>query len=119
MHLLIYSPPSGKPLEWVGSALTDLRRFPEDARRIAGYQLRRVQTGLMPEDWKPMTTVGPGVHEIRIRTATEHRVFYIARFEEAVYLLHAFEKRTRKSSQADISLARVRLREVIRQRQRR
>ena len=89
-----------------------LRAFPEDARRQAGYQLRRVQFGEMPSDWKPMPGVGSGVYEIRIHTGTEHRVFYIAKFAEAVYVLHAFEKRTRKTRQAEINLAKQRLAEV-------
>ncbi len=102
-----------KPLVWVGSTLEDVRSFPDEARRIIGYQLRRVQSGLMPSDWRPMRTVGPGVIEIRLRTALEHRVFYLARFAEAVYVLHAFEKRSRKTAQTDIELARRRLAEVM------
>ena len=101
-----------KPLISVGSSIDDLRAFPPDARRAAGYQLRRVQSGLMPSDWKPMPTVGPGVYEIRIRTGLEHRIFYLARFEEAVYILHAFEKRTPQTRGADLVLARRRLAEV-------
>ncbi|MEK7329188.1 MAG: type II toxin-antitoxin system RelE/ParE family toxin [Candidatus Eisenbacteria bacterium] len=101
-----------KPLVWVGSSIDDLRAFPPAARRAAGYQLRRVQSGLMPSDWKPMPTVGPGVHEIRIRTGLEHRVFYLARFEEAVYVLHSLEKRTRQTREADLVLARRRLADV-------
>lgn len=72
-------------------------------------QLGRVQQGLVPDDWKPMTTVGSGVYEIRIHTGVEHRVFYVAKYEEAVYVIHAFEKRTRHTPQADIDLARTRL----------
>jgi phage-related protein len=105
-----------KPVSWVGSSLDDLRAFPEDARREAGYQLGRVQQGVMPSDWKPMTTVGPGVIEIRVHTTLERRVFYIAKFEEAVYVLHAFEKRTRQTLRADIELARKRLADLIRRR---
>jgi len=103
-------------LSWLGSSLEDLRAFPEDARRHAGYQLGRVQQGLLPIDWKPMTTVGPGVIEIRVHTRLEHRVFYVAKFEEAVYVLHAFEKRTRQTSQAEIALAQKRLADLIRRR---
>jgi len=102
-----------KPLTWVGSSLEAVRQFPAEARRAAGYELRRVQQGLMPSDWKPMRTVGPGVMEIRLHTGLEHRVFYVARFEEAVYVLHAFEKRTRKTVQADIELAQKRLSAVL------
>jgi phage-related protein len=107
---------SEKPLSWLGSSLDDLRAFPADARRDAGYQLGRVQLGLLPTDWKPMTTVGPGVVEIRVHTRLEHRVFYVAKFEEAVYVLHAFEKRTRKTPQSEIALAQRRLADLIRSR---
>jgi len=107
---------SEKAVSWLGSSLEDLRAFPEDARRAAGYQLGRVQQGLLPTDWKPMTTVGAGVIEIRVHTRVEHRVFYIAKFEEAVYVLHAFEKRTRQTPQSEIALAQKRLADLIRRR---
>ncbi len=102
-----------KPLLWLGSSLTDLRAFPRDARRVSGFQLRRVQQGLQPNDWKPMTTVGPGVHELRVRTKLEHRVLFVARFSDAVYVLHAFEKRTRKTPKRDLDVARDRLRALV------
>jgi phage-related protein len=105
-----------KPVAWLGSSLANLRGFPKDARRAAGYQLGRVQQGLLPTDWKPMTPVGPGVIEIRVHTRVEHRVFYVAKFEEAVYVLHAFEKRTRRTPQPEIELARKRLADLLRQR---
>ena len=107
---------SEKPLTWVGSSLDELRAFPDDARREAGFQLSRVQQGLLPTDWKPMKTVGPGVVEIRVHTRLEHRVFYVAKFEEAVYVLHAFEKRTEKTPQSDIALAQRRLADVMQRR---
>ena len=103
-----------KPLAWLGSSLEDVRAFPAETRRAAGYQLGRVQQGLMPDDWKPMTTVGVGVYEIRIHTGLEHRVFYVAKHEEAVYVIHAFEKRTPRTSEADIALARKRLADILR-----
>ena len=87
-----------------------MRAFPAAARRIAGHQLRRVQQGLEPNDWKPMPGVGLGVREIRIRTGVEHRVFYVAALAGVVYVLHAFEKRTRKPSKRDLDLARHRYR---------
>ena len=104
---------SDKPLQWVGSSLAELRAFPAEARRRAGYQLRRLQQGLLSDDWKPMTTVGPGVAELRVHTGTEHRVFYVAKFEEAIYVLHGFEKRTRQTPHAAIELARKRLAAVV------
>ena len=102
-----------KPLCWLGSSLEDLRAFPDDARRAAGYQLGRVQQGLMPNDWAPIPTVGLGVHEIRIHTGVEHRIFYVAKYEEAVYVVHAFEKRPRHTPQAEIVLARNRLADLL------
>ncbi|QDZ10854.1 type II toxin-antitoxin system RelE/ParE family toxin [Devosia ginsengisoli] len=89
-----------------GSALSDLRAFPQAARREAGYQLDRVQAGEAPTDWKPMPTVGPGVQEIRIRDAAgAFRVIYVARFAEAVFVLHRFQKKTQKTSKTDLGLA--------------
>ena len=76
-------------MEFLGSSLDDLRGFPCSARREAGYQLDRVQHGLEPDDWKPMTTVGSGVREIRIRDASgAFRVVFVAKFADAVYVLH-------------------------------
>jgi len=103
-----------KPLAWLGSSLADVRAFPADAKRAAGYQLGRVQQGLMPDDWKPMATVGASVYEIRVHTKLEHRVFYVAKYEEAVYVIHAFEKRTPQTRDADIALARRRLADFLR-----
>lgn len=101
---------------WLGSARRDIRSFPADARQRSGFQLRKVQQGLDPDDWKPMASVGPGVREIRIQTELAHRVFYLATFEEAVYVLHAFEKKTRKTPGHDIELARDRYRALVRKR---
>ena len=102
-----------KPVAWLGSSLDDVRAFPRDARRAAGYQLGRVQQGLLPTDWKPMAAVGVGVTEIRVHTGAEHRVFYIAKFAESIYVLHAFEKRTRRTAQPEIALAKKRLADLI------
>jgi phage-related protein len=102
-----------KLLSWLGSSRNDLKAFPPDARRVAGFQLRRVQQGLDPNDWKPMPTVGPGVREIRIHTGLDHRVFYVAKFTEGVYVVHAFEKRTRKTPKPYLELARDRFRALI------
>ena len=79
-----------KPLSWSGSALDDLRAFPDDARQRAGFELDWLQRGLEPTDRKAMATVGAGVREIRIQTGRAFRVLYVAKFAEAVYVLHAF-----------------------------
>jgi phage-related protein len=99
-----------KPLILLGTSRRDLRAFPALARRLTGFQLRRVQQGLEPDDWKPMPTVGPGVREIRIHIVGAHRVFYIATRTEAIYVLHAFEKKTQKTTVRDLQIGRDRFR---------
>jgi phage-related protein len=106
-----------KPLIWLGSSRRDLRLFPALVRRLAGFQLRRVQQGLDPDDWKPMQMVGPGVREIRIHIAGAHRVFYMATGAEAIYVLHAFEKKTQKTSAQDLRIGRDRFRALGKLRQ--
>ncbi|MEK6683130.1 MAG: type II toxin-antitoxin system RelE/ParE family toxin [Nitrospirota bacterium] len=101
-----------KPLIWLGSSLDDVRRFSSKARQITGYQLYKIQNGLEPSDWKPMAGIGPGVREIRVHSEKEHRVIYIAHFEEAVYVLHAFIKKTAQTPKGDIDLAARRFREL-------
>jgi phage-related protein len=105
-----------KPLVWLDSSLSDVRAFPDEARQEAGFQLRRVQQGLSPGDWKPMPTVGLGVSEIRIHTTGEYRAFYVAKFAEAVYVIHAFHKQTQKTSQHDIALAQRRYADLVKAR---
>lgn len=80
---------------------------------MAGFQIDQVQEGYDPDDWKPMTSIGPGVREIRIRdTAGAFRIVYIAKFAEAVYVLHCFQKKTEKTAKADMDLARKRYRDL-------
>ncbi len=105
-----------KAILWLGSVRHDLQAFPPDARRLVGFQLRQVQQGLEPDDWKPIAAIGPGVCELRIHAAVEHRVCYVVKFAEAIYVFHAFEKRTRKTSQRDIKLARQRYQALVAQR---
>lgn len=102
-----------KPVLFIGSALVDLRAFPQSARRMAGYQIDRVQRGMDPDDWKPMPTVGPGVREIRVRdTSGAFRVLYVAQRAEAVYVLHAFQKKSQRTNQHDLDLGRKRFKEL-------
>lgn len=102
-----------KRLEFLGDSLEQLRDFPETARKEAGVQLHKVQQGIEPSDWKPMTSVGQGVREIRIRDeAGIFRVFYIAKIEDTVYVLHAFQKKTQQTAKRDLDLAATRLRQI-------
>jgi phage-related protein len=106
-----YNPTPMKPVRFVGSAKDDLSAFPKSARTRAGHELFMVQAGRNPDDWKPMPTVGSGACEIRVRDeAGAFRVIYVAKFEDAVYVLHSFRKKTRKTSHADLELARERYR---------
>jgi phage-related protein len=104
-----------KAVIWVGACKEDIRSFPDAARQTAGFQLSKVQNGDEPDDWKPMSSIGPGVREIRIRERSgAFRVIYVARFGDVVYVLHAFRKKTQKTSMHDIDLARERFRSVMR-----
>ena len=101
-----------KLLNFVGSSLDDLRNFPDEARRAAGFELRSVQNGLEPSDWRPMQIIAPGVNEIRIHVLGEWRTIYVVNLRDAVYVLHAFQKRVRKTSRHDNDLARQRYRQI-------
>ena len=101
-----------KSLRFIGSSLDDMRDFPADARRQAGFELDAVQRGLEPSDWKPMTSIGTGVREIRIHVLGEWRVIYVAKLADAIYVLHAFQKKTQKTRREDIELARRRCRQI-------
>ena len=104
-----------KPLRFLGNSLECLRQFPEDARHDAGYQLEQVQHGKQPTDFKSMSSVGKGVEELRVwDDSGTYRVVYIARFAEAVYVLHAFQKKSRATSERDLELARTRYTELKR-----
>jgi phage-related protein len=105
-----------KRVEWLGDSLDRLRKFPAEPKREAGYQLERVQAGKEPADFKPMPSVGLGVNEIRIRKEGAFRVIYIAKFVETIYVLHAFEKKARKTSKQDIELARTRFKKLVQER---
>jgi phage-related protein len=103
-----------KPVEWRGSSRDDLRMFPDEARERAGFELYQLQQGLAPSDWKPMTSIGPGIGEIRIQIGRQFRVLYVAKFPEAIYVLHAFEKKAQKTASRDRALARHRLNDLVR-----
>ncbi len=105
-----------KPLRFRATSLRDLRAFPQSVKREAGHQLDRVQAGKEPDDWKPMSGVGSGAIEIRIHdTAGAFRVICVAKFEEAVFVLHCFQKKTQTTSKADLVLATTRYRELAKE----
>ena len=101
-----------KLLKFAGSSLSDLREFPAEARRAAGFELWQVQCGLMPSDFKPLLGVGPGAYEIRVHVEGEWRVIYVAKFSDSIYVLHAFQKKTRKTRKEDLELAHRRYRQI-------
>jgi len=102
-----------REISFHGTSKNDLRVFPSDARGEAGYQLNKVQQGLEPSDWKPMLNIGPGVCEIRIREESgQYRILYVAKFADAVHVLHAFQKKTQRTAKVDIDLAKKRYKEI-------
>jgi phage-related protein len=105
-----------KILVFRGSSLSDVRSFPAEARRQAGHQLDEVQQGNDPDDWKPMSSIGSGVKEIRIRGADgAFRVIYIATFPAKVYVLHCFQKKSQKTSRKDLALAISRYKDLVKE----
>jgi len=103
-----------KPVHFVGTSREDLRQLPDSVQETVGFQLFKVQQGKEPDDWKPMSTVGPGVQEIRVRDERgAFRAFYVAKFEEAVYVLHVFQKRSQKTARADLELGKSRYADVL------
>lgn len=106
-----------KEIRWIGSSYDDLLAFPNEPRKKAGFQLGKVQAGLDPEDWKPFDDVGAGTKEIRIKDSQGiYRAMYVAKFEEAVYVLHCFQKKTVATSKHDKDIAEARYRAVVRER---
>lgn len=106
-----------KPVRFLGDSLERLREFPEDVRHDAGYQLERVQRGEQPDDFKPMPAIGRGVEEIRLRDDSGiYRIIFTARVSDAVYVLHAFQKKSQSTAKRDINLAKERLQQVGRHR---
>lgn len=101
-----------KPIIWLGSSYNDLLNFPKEARQSAGYNLDKIQRGQEPADWKPMTSIGHGVKEIRIHCDSEYRVLYLAQKEEGIYVLHSFVKKTQKTSSKDLELAKKRFKQI-------
>ncbi len=104
-----------RPVRFLGDSLKCLRDFPESARHDAGYQLDKVQRGDQPDDFKPMAVIGKGVEEIRITDESgAYRVIYVARRADAVYVLHAFQKKTQATPKKDIVTARKRFAQLPR-----
>ena len=104
-----------KLLRFLGDSLKCLREFPEDARHDAGYQLDKVQRGEQPDDYKPMPSIGKGVEELRVwDDSGTYRVIYTARLADAVYVLHAFQKKTQATAKRDVELTRKRYTDLMR-----
>lgn len=98
-----------KPIHWVGSTLDDVRSLPDNIKRELGFELDLVQQGLQPRDFKPMQNLGVGIMEIRVRDISgAFRLVYVAKFRNAIYCLHAFQKKTQKTPQQDIAIIKAR-----------
>lgn len=105
-----------KSAVFLGDTRKQVREFPDDAKAVAGRELYRVQCGEDPSIWKPMPTIGAGVREIRIQESGQFRIIYVAKFAEAVYVLHAFQKKTQQTAQREIELARRRFNALVKER---
>lgn len=105
-----------KPVEFRGMSRKDLLAFPRPAVEECGHQLYLVQTGQEPDDWKAMASVGHGCFELRVSEESDaFRVIYVAKFSDAIYVLHCFQKKSRKTAQHDIEVAKVRYQDLLRE----
>ena len=114
---IIMQPVDPKPAVFLATSQGDIAGFPNLARRALGKQIQTLQYGRLPVSWKPMATVGPGVAEIRVSVAGEHRVFFVTRFHEAVYILPAFERKSQATPRHDLELGRARYRALVLERE--
>jgi len=105
-----------KKLVWRGNSRKAYNAFSESAKDDAGYQLDLVQNGEEPTDWESMPTIGKGVCEIRVwEEDGTYRVIYVASIGPAVYVLHCLKKKTQKTPQADIDLAKDRYKKLVKE----
>lgn len=108
------TPISVKPVVWIGSSLNDLREFPEDVHDIMGYALYLAQTGGKHQSAKPLKGFG-GAKVLEITDDSDgdtYRAVYTVKFADTVYVLHAFQKKSKKgiaTPQQDIKLIQERL----------
>lgn len=104
-----------KKVFFQGSSIDDIRHFPNEVRRDIGYQLDKIQHGLNPTDWKPMPSIGKGVREIRVKDQTgAYRVIYVAKLDDGIYVLAAFQKKQQKTPKQEIDKAKRHYSELIR-----
>lgn len=98
-----------KPIHWIGTTLEDIKQFPDNIKREIGFDLDLVQQGLLPRDYKAMQNLGSGIMEIRVRDISgAFRLIYVAKFENAIYCLHSFQKKTQKTSPKDLAIIKTR-----------
>lgn len=102
-----------KNIVWLGGSHKDLLAFPKLVKQEVGYNLDRLQNGLEPIDWKPMPIIGKGVREIRVHAVNEYRVLYLEKQNKKIHVLHVFQKKTQKTRQMDIEIARKRMKLII------
>jgi len=103
-----------KKVIFEGDSLEVISNFSKIAKRRTGYEIDRVQRGLEPENWKPFSIIGKGVREIRVQVGQQYRIIYLAKFDEKVHVLHAFEKKSQKTSQSQVNTAKNRYKLVLR-----
>lgn len=106
-----------RPLVWMGDARKNIRAFPQEVQKAVGYALQLVQAGETPLDAKPFKGVGSGVYEIVKRYDTDtYRAVYAVKIGEKVYVLHAFQKKSKKgikTPQTDVDLIKQRYKDAL------
>jgi len=100
-------------IAWEGDSREVLKSFPEDIRQNFGFELWELQLGERPSDYRPLTSIGPGVFELRDQDERAwYRVVYLSRINDVIYVLHCFEKKSREMPRKDFEKAKQRLKAV-------
>jgi phage-related protein len=99
----------------MGGVLKDIDKFSSQAKQLLTHALTEISIGenLAPQQFKYMPIIGMGVYELRIKADKQYRAFYITKFEEGIYILHAFIKKTQKTPKKDIDLGIMRFKALL------
>jgi phage-related protein len=107
------SAPKDAVIAGEGDSREVISSFPDEAKHNLGFDLRLLQQGQQPTDYRAMSSIGPGVFELRDQDERAwYRVIYLSRVRDVIHVLHCFEKRSRQTPLREINVARQRLKAV-------
>jgi phage-related protein len=105
--------PKNAVIAWEGDSREVISSFPDTAKYNLGFDLRLLQQGQQPTDYRAMSSIGPGVFELRDQDERAwYRVIYLSRVRDVIHVLHCFEKKSRETPAKEIHTARQRFKAV-------